>query len=111
MALDDMATKLVKETQEQLVAAQWTHDCEVRISPRRMRALILAQQQRMAVQVNGISVVLVEDADAPDFADAIAQALAPVELAPPEPTTDELAELAEWRAFKAANEKREKAHL
>jgi hypothetical protein len=105
MALDDMAAKLVKETQEQLVAAKWTHDCEVRISPRRMRALILAQQQRMAVQLNGLSIVLVEDADAPEFADAIAEALKPVELAPAEPTADELAELAEFRAFKAARAK------
>jgi hypothetical protein len=77
MALDDLTQKLVDETMEALNAANTAlHiEKEVRISPRRMRALILFSQQRMNVQVNGKVVTLVEDKDAPEnFVDAVAEA-------------------------------------
>lgn len=77
MALDDLTQQLVDETMQTLNAANTAlHiEKEVRISPRRMRALILFGQQRMNVQVQGKIVTLVEDMDAPtELADAIAEA-------------------------------------
>jgi len=77
MALDQLTQQLVDETMSTLNAANTAlHiEKEVRISPRRMRALILFSQQRMNVQVNGKIVTLVEDADAPDsFVAAVAEA-------------------------------------
>lgn len=77
MALDQLTQQLVDETMQTLNAPNTALHIEkdVRISPRRMRALILFSQQRMNVQVNGKLVTLIEDPDAPEsFVDAVAEA-------------------------------------
>lgn len=90
MALDSMAQEIVTETLEQLQAAPLTHDTEILINPRRMRALILHSQQRMQLMFKGLRITLVEDSEAPDLASAIEAAVAhtpelPEPVVPPEP--------------------------
>jgi hypothetical protein len=77
MALDQLTQQLVDETMQTLNAPNTAlHiEKEVRISPRRMRALILFSQQRLNVQINGKLVTLIEDSNAPEsFTDAVAEA-------------------------------------
>lgn len=83
MALDPMAQELVNETMTQLQAAPFKQDCEVLISPRRMRAIILYSQQRMLLQFGNRRITLVEDSEAPELASAIEAAAHVPEL--PEP--------------------------
>lgn len=83
MALDPMAQELVTETMTALQGAAFKRNADVLISPRRMRALILFSQQRMNVQLNGVNITLIEDADAPELASAIEAATQVPDL--PEP--------------------------
>ena len=99
--LDPMAQELVNETVSSLQKAPFTHDCEIRISPRRMRAMQLFAQQRMQLNINGRLLVLVEDDNAPEFAAEVAQLTAkPDDIAPEAPSE---AELKAWREWKAQN--------
>lgn len=99
MPLDDMTQQLVDETMQTLNAPNTALHIEkdVRISPRRMRALILFSQQRMNVQVNGKIVTLVEDASAPEsFADAIAEASERPTVPEAPMTEEQRAKFQEW---------------
>lgn len=102
MALDKMAQDTVNETMKALQEAPFTHDAELRITPRRMRALILFSQQRMNVQMNGKLITLIEESDAPELAEEIARVLTPVEDVPDEdaPTPEELAAVRDLRALR-----------
>lgn len=106
MALDPMVQEMVTETMqglEQHLRAGNVIDKPVRISPRRMRCLLLFSQQTMRVQVDGVVVVLAEDAEAPaDFVQAMTEAAPEPEPALPEPLAGSVDELTEFRKWKAA---------
>ena len=103
MTLDKMMQDLVTETITTLRAAPFTHDCVVRISPRRMRALHLQAQQTITAQFNGKVITLQEDSDAPELSQEIENVLAPVrDVEEDIATPEDLAEFARWRASRKA---------
>ena len=97
MAIDSLVKELVDETMKALQSAKFTRDSEVRINPRRMRALILFSQQRMQVQMNGLMLTLVEDANAPELATAINDVIEAPLPEPVGPTPEEIAEYKAWK--------------
>lgn len=106
MALDKMSDDMVRETMGTL--EQFPElgliDKPVKISPRRMRTLILFSQQRMNVNINGHIITLIEDSDAPDdFAQAVRDAVPQPE--PAAAPVDELTEFRRWKAAQAAQAK------
>lgn len=80
MALDEMTAQLCKETVDTLTPVAASVKRPIRISPRRMRALILASQQRMTLQFQTssgvVNVQVVEDDNAPDLLAATLDACA-----------------------------------
>jgi len=109
MALDAMTDALVKETFSMLEAAPVENlDKPIRISPRRMRALILFSQQRINAQIRSTVVTMVEDSNAPEtFAEALEEAQPTPEpaakdnVSTDEVTPEELVLLREMRAARA----------
>lgn len=109
MALDPMAQELVTETMTQLQAAAFKTDCDILISPRRMRAIILFSQQRMQLQIGQRRVTLIEDNDAPELSSAIEAALAVPELPElPEPVLPPIVQ--QHNKHKAVNGKNGRKH-
>lgn len=111
MALDALVTEMVKETMqglEQHLRAGNVIEKPVRISPRRMRSLILYSQQSMNVQIDGVVVRLVEDSDAPqDFVQAMTEAAPDPEPELPAPVAGVVAdvdEMTEFRRWKSARD-------
>lgn len=97
MALDSMVTELVNETMLGLQNTKFTHDSQLRVSPRRMRAMHLFAQQRMQFNLGGKIITLIEDDNAPEYAEELAAAVKPPEdIAPPAPTAEELQAWRDW---------------
>lgn len=71
MALDQLTQELCKETVETIKLRAQDIRQPVAVSARRMRALILATQERMTITVDGVPVVLFVADNAPELSDAI----------------------------------------
>lgn len=106
MALDPTTEATVKETFKTLEdSAIEDVDKPIKISPRRMRCLLLFSQQRMNVQIRGKVVVLEEDSSAPDLLEAIEAAMPERvksdNISDEEVTPEELMLIRDMRAAKA----------
>ena len=108
MALDKMVDDMVKETFATLEAFPELGliDKPIKISPRRMRCLLLFSQQTMRVMVNGHQLVLSEDSDAPESLEQAARdAVPPPAPELPTPVAGEVDDLTEFRKWKEAKAK------